>query len=174
MTRPEQTRVLRTIPGLESAEILRFGSVHRNTFVDAPRVLDDRMQLKARPGIYLAGQISGVEGYVESCAGGFVCGLLLAQELTGRRPMPPPRTTTLGGVLTHLGRGADSYQPSNVTWAWLPPLADARLKRADRHLALAERALADLDLWLRTEPSLPSGRRAVDPGSTLAHPAGTP
>jgi methylenetetrahydrofolate--tRNA-(uracil-5-)-methyltransferase len=174
MTRPEQTRVLRTIPGLESAEILRFGSVHRNTFVDAPRVLDDRMQLKARPGIYLAGQISGVEGYVESCAGGFVCGLLLAQELTGRRPMPPPRTTTLGGVLTHLGREADSYQPSNVTWAWLPPLANARLKKTDRHLGLAERALADLDLWLRTEPSLPLGRRAIDPGSTLAHPGGTP
>src|ERR1700722_16416409 len=122
MTWPEQGRVLRTIPGLEEAELHRYGSVHRNTFVDAPHVLDGQMQLRARPGVLLAGQITGVEGYVESCAGGFVCGVMLAQSLLGHVVTPPPPTTALGGVLTHLGRPAPDYQPSNVTWAWLPPL----------------------------------------------------
>jgi methylenetetrahydrofolate--tRNA-(uracil-5-)-methyltransferase len=148
MTFPEQARVFRTIPGLEEAEFLRFGSVHRNTFVDAPRVLDARMQLRARPGLYLAGQITGVEGYVESCASGFVCGTLLAQTLLGEDVVPPPVTTALGGVLTHLGRDSGVYQPSNVTWAWFPPLANRRLKKRERYEGLAERALADLELWM--------------------------
>jgi len=152
MTWPEQGRVLRTIPGLEQAELLRYGSVHRNTFVDAPRVLDGRMQLRARPGVFLAGQISGVEGYVESCAGGFVCGVMLAQALLGHAVSPPPATTALGGVLTHLGREAKSYQPSNVTWAWLPPLLDRRLKKRERYEAMAARALADLAGWRESAP----------------------
>jgi methylenetetrahydrofolate--tRNA-(uracil-5-)-methyltransferase len=118
MTWPEQSRVLRTIPGLEQAEFLRFGSVHRNTFVDAPRVLDGRMQLRARPGVFVAGQITGVEGYVESCACGFVCAVMLAQSLRGRPLVPPPPTSALGAVLTHLGRDAGGheggYQPSNA------------------------------------------------------------
>jgi methylenetetrahydrofolate--tRNA-(uracil-5-)-methyltransferase len=158
MTWPEQGRVLRTIPGLEQAEILRYGSVHRNTFVDAPRVLDGRMQLRSRPGVFLAGQITGVEGYVESCAGGFVCGVLLAQSLAEREVVPPPSTTALGGVLTHLGRNVDGYQPSNVTWAWLPPHANRRLKKRERYAAMAERALGDLALWL---DSAPLGRAAA-------------
>ena len=148
MTWPEQGRVLRTLPGLEAAEFLRFGSVHRNTFVDAPRTLDERMQLRARPNVFLAGQITGVEGYVESCASGFVCAVMLAQALQGRAAIPPPPTTALGGVLTHLGRPADDYQPSNVTWAWLPPLPDRRMKKRDRYEALAARALADLEGWV--------------------------
>jgi methylenetetrahydrofolate--tRNA-(uracil-5-)-methyltransferase len=148
MTWPEQARVFRTIPGLEQAEILRYGSVHRNTFVDAPRVLDGRMQLRALPGVFLAGQITGVEGYVESCAGGFVCAVMLAQALLERAVVPPPATTALGGVLTHLGRDVRDYQPSNVTWAWLPPLADRRLKKRDRYEAMAGRALADLASWV--------------------------
>jgi methylenetetrahydrofolate--tRNA-(uracil-5-)-methyltransferase len=148
MTFPEQARVLRTIPGLGGAEFLRFGSVHRNTFVDAPRVLDARMQLKSRPGLFLAGQITGVEGYVESCASGFVCAVTLAQAVLGEAILPPPPTTALGGVLTHLGREAKDYQPSNVTWAWLPPLENRRLKKRDRYQALAERALSDLERWL--------------------------
>jgi methylenetetrahydrofolate--tRNA-(uracil-5-)-methyltransferase len=152
MTWPEQGRVLRTIPGLEQAELLRYGSVHRNTFVDAPHVLDGRMQLRARPGVFLAGQISGVEGYVESCAGGFVCGVMLAQALLGHAVSPPPPTTALGGVLTHLGREAKHYQPSNVTWAWLPPLLDRRLKKRDRYEAMAVRALADLAAWRDSAP----------------------
>jgi methylenetetrahydrofolate--tRNA-(uracil-5-)-methyltransferase len=152
MTWTAQGQVLRTIPGLESAEILRFGSVHRNTFVDAPRVLDGRMQLRARPGVHLAGQITGVEGYVESCACGLVCGILLAQSLRGEPVVPPPPTTALGGVLTHLSRATDDYQPSNVTWAWLPPLENRRLKKVFRHEAMSARALQDLAPWvLRVE-----------------------
>lgn len=150
MTWSEQARVLRMIPGLEAAEFLRFGSVHRNTFVDAPRALDARMQLRSRPGVFLAGQIAGVEGYVESSACGFVCAVMLAQSLAGAEVTPPPPTTTLGGVLAHLGRVTESYQPSNVTWAWLPPLPDRRLSKRDRYDALAARALNDLDRWLET------------------------
>lgn len=153
MTWTEQGRVLRTIPGLEAAEILRFGSVHRNTFVDAPRVLDERMQLRARPGVFLAGQITGVEGYVESAACGFVCGVMLAQSLRGERVLPPPPTTALGGVRTHLARaGAPAaYQPSNVTWAWLPPLPNRRLKKRERYEIMAQRALDDLAAWMSSE-----------------------
>jgi methylenetetrahydrofolate--tRNA-(uracil-5-)-methyltransferase len=151
MTWTEQGRVLRTIPGLAQAELLRYGSVHRNTFVDAPRVLDARMQLRDRTGVFLAGQITGVEGYVESCAAGFVCGVMLAQSLLGHPVTPPPATTALGGVLTHLARGVD-YQPSNVTWAWLPPLSDRRLRKHERYEAMARRALGDLAAWLDAAP----------------------
>lgn len=151
MTWSEQARVFRTIPGLEQAEIYRYGSVHRNTFVDAPRVLDERMQLVARPHVHLAGQITGVEGYVESCASGLVCGVIVAQSLRGEKVSPPPPTTALGGVLTHLrglGGCAGGYQPSNVTWAWLPPLSDRRLKKRERYAAMASRGLEDLAKWL--------------------------
>lgn len=148
MRQPDQSRVLRTIPGLENADILRYGSVHRNTFVDAPRVLSPAMELRGRPGVFLAGQITGVEGYVESCAGGFVCAVMLAHRLLDRPVAAPPPTTALGGVLTHLGRGADRFQPSNVTWAWLPSLADKRLKKRERYEAMARRALDDLDQWI--------------------------
>jgi len=152
MAWPDQARVFRTIPGLEQAEILRYGSVHRNTFVDAPRVLDARMQLRARPGVFLAGQISGVEGYVESCAAGFVCSVMLAQSLLGHDVAPPPATTALGGVLTHLSRESKDYQPSNVTWAWLPPVTDRRLKKRERYEAMARRALEDLARWIEGAP----------------------
>jgi methylenetetrahydrofolate--tRNA-(uracil-5-)-methyltransferase len=171
MTWPEQARVLRTLPGLEQAEFLRYGTVHRNTFVDAPRVLDDRMQLKARPGVFLAGQITGVEGYVESCAGGFVCAVMLAQALHGLPTSPPPPSTALGGVRTHLGRAAEPYQPSNVTWAWLPPHENRRLRKRDRYQALAERSLAALGAWLESEPLAAAtvdraagANETVDPG----------
>ncbi|HLK40778.1 MAG TPA: methylenetetrahydrofolate--tRNA-(uracil(54)-C(5))-methyltransferase (FADH(2)-oxidizing) TrmFO [Polyangiaceae bacterium] len=166
MTWTEQARVLRTIPGLEEAEFLRFGSVHRNTFVDAPRVLDARMQLRARPGVFLAGQITGVEGYVESCAGGLVCAVLLAQSLAGHAVTPPPPTTALGGVITHLTRATDDYQPSNVTWAWLPPAPDRRLKKRERCEALAARALAALGEWLARAPLATVRPRALDVGVT--------
>lgn len=149
MTYPEQGRVFKMIPGLEEAEILRFGSVHRNTFVDAPRMLDGRMQLRAKPGVFLAGQITGVEGYVESCAGGFLCGVMLAQALRGEEVRPPPETTALGGILTHLSREQERFQPSNITWACIPPPKDRRLKKRDRYQMMAERALVDLDGWLR-------------------------
>jgi methylenetetrahydrofolate--tRNA-(uracil-5-)-methyltransferase len=152
MTYGEQARVFRMIPGLEECEILRFGTVHRNTFVDAPELLDERMQLRAVPNVFLAGQITGVEGYVESCAGGFLCGLMLAQSLRGFPVTPPPPSTALGGIRTHLQRRQPRYQPSNITWACLPPHENRRLKKRDRYGALAERALADLATWQTAAP----------------------
>ena len=148
MTYGEQARVFRMIPGLREAEFLRFGSVHRNTFLNAPELLDETMQLRARQGVFIAGQLSGVEGYVESAAGGFVCALLLAQRLAEVPLTPPPPTTALGGICTHLARKVDRYQPSNITWAHLPSLGDRRLKKRDRYEAMAERALADLAAWM--------------------------
>lgn len=152
MTWGEQSRIFRTIPGLENAEILRFGSVHRNTFVDSPKMLDERMQLRARPNVFLAGQITGVEGYVESCAGGLICAILLAQALSGEPLTPPPETTALGGIRTHLMRASDRFQPSNITWACMPPPPNKKLKKRDRYQAMAEQALVDLDAWLATAP----------------------
>ena len=154
MKYPDQARVFRTIPGLEDAEFLRFGSVHRNTFVNAPELLDEAMQLKPLPGVFLAGQITGVEGYVESAAGGLICSLLLAARLRGEPLQLPPPTTALGGICTHLGRqpiGGARYQPSNITWAHLPPLEGItkKLKKRDRYEKLAERALVDLAAYLR-------------------------
>ena len=146
----EQLRTFRMIPGLEQAEFLRLGAMHRNTFVDAPHVLDPTMQLRTAPGVYVAGQLSGVEGYVESAAGGLLCGLMLADRLAGREPLLPPPTSALGGLCTHLGRETDDYQPSNVTWALVPPLEGrfSRYKKRERYERMAERALGDLAGWL--------------------------
>ncbi|WP_437874614.1 methylenetetrahydrofolate--tRNA-(uracil(54)-C(5))-methyltransferase (FADH(2)-oxidizing) TrmFO [Sorangium sp. So ce513] len=145
----EQLRVFRMVPGLEEAEFLRMGSVHRNTFVDAPALLGPAMELRALPGVHLAGQIAGVEGYVESAAAGFVCAILLAQKLRNEPLRPPPPTTALGGILTHLGRKQPTYQPSNITWAHIAPLdpAQGKLRKRARYEAMAERALRDLDAW---------------------------
>src|SRR5262249_20188965 len=149
MKYPDQLRVFRSIPGLEEAEILRFGSVHRNTFVNAPELPSPSLELRTLPGVYLAGQVSGVEGYVESAAGGLLCAVMLAQKLRGEPITPPPNTTALGGILTHLGRKQPRYQPSNITWAHLPPLEGGgkKLKKRDRYEAMAERALGDLEEW---------------------------
>jgi methylenetetrahydrofolate--tRNA-(uracil-5-)-methyltransferase len=156
MTYGEQGRVLRTIPGLENAEFLRFGNVHRNTFVNSPELLDEAMQLRARPHVYLAGQISGVEGYVESAAGGMLCAVLLAQRVHGHPMTPPPAGTALGGLRTHLSRKDANpkvtFQPSNITWAHLPPHENRKLKKRERYTALAERALVEIDAWLASAP----------------------
>jgi methylenetetrahydrofolate--tRNA-(uracil-5-)-methyltransferase len=110
------------------------------------------MQLRARPGVFLAGQITGVEGYVESCAGGLLCAIMLAQSLNGHAIAPPPETTALGGIRTHLMRPNDRFQPSNITWACMPPSADRKLKKRDRYQVMSERALVDLEGWLATAP----------------------
>jgi methylenetetrahydrofolate--tRNA-(uracil-5-)-methyltransferase len=140
------------IPGLENADFVRLGAVHRNTFVDAPALLDETMQLRPAPGVFLAGQISGVEGYVESAAGGLLCSIMLAQRLASKTITPPPETTALGGILTQLSRRPPrgSYQPSNITWAHVPPFdgREARLKKRARYQRMAARALADLQAWL--------------------------
>jgi methylenetetrahydrofolate--tRNA-(uracil-5-)-methyltransferase len=147
---PEQKRVFAMIPGLEGAEYLRYGSVHRNTFVRSPVVLDDDLSLRAAPGVHVAGQVSGVEGYVESAACGLSLGVLLAARLQGRAVPRPPATTALGALLGHLRRPNKDFQPSNVVWSMFPPLQGGgrRLKKRDRHAAMAERALADLEPWL--------------------------
>jgi len=155
MKHGDQLRIFRTIPGLEEAEFLRLGSVHRNTFVHAPTLLDDEMQLRSAPGLYLAGQVAGVEGYVESAAAGMLCAIFLAQRLRGLPRNAPPPTTALGGILNHLSRTPEhgaGYQPSNLTWALVPPLEglQKKLKKRDRYERLATRALADLAPWLAT------------------------
>lgn len=148
LTWPEQRRVFRMIPGLERAEFLRLGAVHRNTFVDSPRVLDDELSLLALPGVHLAGQITGVEGYVESAACGLALGVRLAGRLTATELPWPPRTTALGALVRHhLRRPVPDFQPSNVVASMFPPL-DTRLRKRARKQALAERALADLEPWL--------------------------
>ena len=163
MTWKAQAVVLRLIPGLERAEFVRYGSVHRNTFVDAPKVLDRAMQLRTAPGVFLAGQVTGVEGYVESTAGGLLCAVMLAQRLAQIDPMPPPPTTALGALLGHLARDPQDkygFQPSNVTWGQVAPLTgdDAlpsrgrKLSKAEKYERMAARALRDLDAWLCDTP----------------------
>jgi len=148
MTWPEQKRVFRMIPGLQNAEFERLGSVHRNTFVDSPKVLDDDLSLVARPGVYLAGQISGVEGYVESAACGMLLGIKLAHEARGLVSSFPPRTTMLGGMLGHLRDTNDDFQPSNVMWSMVPPIEGRRMNKRARRDKQSERALQDLGFWL--------------------------
>ena len=149
MKYPEQQRVFRMIPGLAEADFLRLGSVHRNTFVNAPEVLAPDFSLRAAPGVHLAGQITGVEGYVESAAGGFLCALFLAARLRGAEVPPPPPSTALGGLLTHLAKKTEDYQPSNITWAHVAPLdVDRRkVKKRDRYERMGERGIADFAAW---------------------------
>lgn len=137
------------IPGLENAEFQRFGSVHRNTFVDSPKVLDDTLALRARPGVYLAGQVTGVEGYVESAACGLVLGITLAERLLGRGERMPPRTTALGSLVSHLRAPRDDFQPSNVVWAMFPPYEGSRKKKSKQMIRDEQvaKALVDLEPW---------------------------
>jgi methylenetetrahydrofolate--tRNA-(uracil-5-)-methyltransferase len=147
LTRGEQRRVLRTIPGLERARFERYGQVHRNSFVDAPKVLDDWMRLRGDPAVSVAGQLTGVEGYVESIASGLFVGLAVAAELRGDPITPPPPTTAIGGLLRHTRRPG-RYQPSNVVWAMIETPERKRGQKKRRHReAAATRALDDLERW---------------------------
>ncbi len=148
---PEQERVFRLIPGLEQAEFLRLGSMHRNTYVNAPQVLTPELELRARPGVYLAGQITGVEGYVESAACGLWLGRFLAARVLGSAlPLPPPETA-LGALLHHLRTPAQNFQPSNVNFG-LTPGIKARGGKARRRLLYAERARQVFADWLEHIP----------------------
>ncbi|HXV22851.1 MAG TPA: methylenetetrahydrofolate--tRNA-(uracil(54)-C(5))-methyltransferase (FADH(2)-oxidizing) TrmFO [Alphaproteobacteria bacterium] len=148
----EQVRIFRTIPGLEHAEFARLGGVHRNTFLNSPRLLDEQLRLRAEPRLRFAGQITGVEGYVESAAIGLLAGRFAAAERLGRVAAPPPRTTALGALLGHITEGADAqtFQPMNVNFGLFPPLAESggRRGREDRKRRLTQRAMVDLDTWL--------------------------
>ena len=148
----EQTRVFRMIPGLEKAEFARLGGLHRNTFMNAPRLLDGSLRLQAEPRLRFAGQITGVEGYVESAAIGLLTGRFAAAERYGRAIVPPPPSTAHGALLAHITGGAEAstFQPMNVNFGLFPPLeetAGKRLKKKERRPALSARALADLESW---------------------------
>jgi methylenetetrahydrofolate--tRNA-(uracil-5-)-methyltransferase len=175
----EQARVLAMIPGLEHAEFVRFGMVHRNTYINGPTVLRETWQTRARADLFFAGQISGVEGYVESAASGLIAGRNAAALVLGEEPSAPPRTTAIGALGYYVSHADPrTYQPTNVTFGIMPappssrPVASAfpgppkpgtgeggrrKDKKADRKAATSERALAALEDWLgeRAAPSLP-------------------
>ena len=151
LTYPEQRRIFRSIPGLENARFARLGSMHRNTFLNAPSCLERTLQFKTIPRLFFAGQITGVEGYVESAAMGFLAGIFAPRWSRGLELPLPPATTALGALLTHLSESSpDSFQPMNVNYGLFPPMEDRRRKRTDRRLALAERALQELAPWWQT------------------------
>lgn len=147
LTYPAQARCFRKVPGLEHADFVRFGSMHRNTYVNAPSALAPDLSLVARPNIHLAGQITGVEGYVESMACGLWVGFVLAERLAGREAIRPPRTTALGALLGHLAMPAKHFQPSNVHFGLMPE-PDVRIKKKERKEWYAARARNDFATWL--------------------------
>ena len=159
-----QVEVFRTIPGLENAQFARLGGLHRNTFLNSPRLLDPSLRLKAQPRLRFAGQITGVEGYVESAAVGLMAGRFAAAEALGRPFSPPPPTTGLGALLAHITGGhieggSGSFQPMNINYGLLPPMEAPRQDETGRKLPgpergrakkrlMSVRALADLETWL--------------------------
>jgi len=143
----EQERIFRLIPGLEQAVFLRFGSLHRNTFIHSPTLLQKTLQLKKDPRILFAGQITGVEGYVESAAMGLLAGINAARVIQGKAPVIPPQTTAMGGLVHYITNPqVKQFQPMNVNFGLFPPLAK-RVKGKDKRKAMAERALKDLEEW---------------------------
>jgi methylenetetrahydrofolate--tRNA-(uracil-5-)-methyltransferase len=145
----EQVRIFRTIPGLENAEFARLGGIHRNSFINSPRLLDGELRLKSKPNIRFAGQITGCEGYVESAAIGILAARFTAAELRGEDLPAPPVETALGALLNHVTGGAESetFQPMNVNFGLMPPI-EGRWKRADRKKAYTDRARAAVAEWL--------------------------
>ena len=148
LTWPEQRRIFRMIPGLESAEFVRLGSMHRNTFINSPALLESTQQLKSDPRIFFAGQITGVEGYVESAASGFLAGIAVAHLIQGTSIPAPPPETALGALMHHITNAdVKHFQPMNVNYGLFPELP-GRVKKKERRQKLAERALAAMDEWL--------------------------
>ncbi len=145
----EQAQVLRLIPGLENARFLRYGQIHRNTYINAPALLRDTLQMKAHPRVFFAGQICGVEGYVESIATGLMAGVNASALVAGSGPVPPPRASAFGS-LTHYITHADArnFQPANITFDLLPPLEKKIRDRKERHRMQCEKALLEFDEWL--------------------------
>ena len=150
MKHAEQVRVFRMIPGLENAQFARLGGLHRNTFIKSPVLLDETLRLKLRPSIRFAGQITGCEGYVESAAVGLMAARFAIAERQGREPVPPPATTALGALLSHITGGAEAstFQPMNVNFGLFPALETA-VKKDQRKPALVTRARADLADWMK-------------------------
>jgi len=153
----EQVRVFQTIPGLESAQFARLGGLHRNTFINSPRLLDEQLRMTARPGLRFAGQITGVEGYIESAAIGLMAGIMTASEVTSAEWTPPPVDTAHGALLAHItgGADADTFQPMNVNFGLFPPMdlvttpngKKRKLRGRERKMAYAARALESFAGW---------------------------
>ncbi len=151
-----QSEVFRMIPGLEQAEFARLGGIHRNTFLNAPKLLDGELRLKAEPRLRFAGQITGVEGYVESAAMGLLAGRLAAAEILGETVATPPPETAIGALLNHItgGAEAETFQPMNVNFGLFPPLQDVRggrRGRKERYRAYTDRAKGDFTDWLAAQ-----------------------
>jgi methylenetetrahydrofolate--tRNA-(uracil-5-)-methyltransferase len=152
----EQARVLRLVPGLENAKFLRYGQVHRNTYINAPSLLTETLQLRAHPHILFAGQISGVEGYTESIASGMVAGIFAAALAHGMQPQPLPRASALGSLVHYITHADPKhFQPANITFDLLEPLDEATRRsvrdKRERHRLQCERALAHFDAWWQQE-----------------------
>jgi methylenetetrahydrofolate--tRNA-(uracil-5-)-methyltransferase len=170
---PEQQRIFRLIPGLQEAEFLRFGSIHRNSYVHAPTLLGPGLELRARPNLQLGGQITGVEGYIESTAMGLLAARFCTSRLTGRAIEPPPRESAMGALYTHVTRareGREPYTPMNINFGLMPRLTGNPARR-DRRRMYSQRALAAFAAWcpitppLRTvePPSIPAPRETCQP-----------
>jgi methylenetetrahydrofolate--tRNA-(uracil-5-)-methyltransferase len=144
----DQARVFRMIPGLAEAEFVRFGMIHRNTYINGPMALGPTWQARQRPSLFFAGQISGVEGYVESAASGLIAGLNAAALARGASPQAPPRTTAIGALGHYVSHAAPAnYQPSNISFGLIPLMEGAPRRRAERRRAVAERALSEIEVW---------------------------
>lgn len=149
----EQKRVFGMIPGLAHAEFVRYGVMHRNTFLNSPALLDGDFSFRQRPGLYFAGQITGVEGYMESAGSGILAGINLARRLQGRKPLLLPETTMLGALSRHVSQYAGKdFQPMGANFGVLPPLPEKIRDKRQRYMALSQRALCDLEPMLQEEP----------------------
>jgi methylenetetrahydrofolate--tRNA-(uracil-5-)-methyltransferase len=151
-----QVDLFRTIPGLENAEFARLGGMHRNTFINSPELLDRQLRLKNAPHIRFAGQVTGCEGYVESSAVGLMAGMMAAAELSGEAWSPPPATSAMGALLSHITGDADAshFQPMNVNFGLFPPMHE--VKKKQRKEAYTNRAKADFGEWLATMETVPA------------------
>lgn len=150
---PEQERVFRLIPGLEEASFLRHGVMHRNTFVDAPRLLDATLAVRTEPRVRLAGQLTGTEGYVEAAASGLLAALNTWADLTNRAPLVPPPTTAFGSLIAYAtSPETGDYQPMHVNFGIVPPLPERVRGKRERYAAYSERALNDLAVWMAAHP----------------------
>jgi methylenetetrahydrofolate--tRNA-(uracil-5-)-methyltransferase len=159
----EQARVLRLIPGLENARFLRYGQIHRNTYINAPTLLSDTLRMKEHPRVFFAGQICGVEGYVESIATGLMAGAHAAALVTGAAPLPPPRATAFGSLMHYITHAdPKKFQPANITFDLLPPLDRKIRDRQERHRMQCELALREFEGWMEKVEPIPSYGRAAE------------
>ncbi len=166
MTYPEQRRVFRTVPGLEKAEFVRLGSLHRNTFVNSPALLQPTLQLRAAPNVFLAGQLVGVEGYVESAAAGLLAGMNAARLVGGAPLLVPPVATAHGALLAYVtDRTRKSFQPMNANYGLFPPL-ERRMRGREKKLALAARALSVFDGWTKAHDLAPENADVSSPAAS--------